>query len=87
VNVWITSLAGLRGVAQQSRYPAGLRDTGLVEIVNACGSLAWQALGAQSGRDHVGLRGGSLGERGPGGAEEWAQGSEIPLFWGLWDRA
>jgi hypothetical protein len=26
----------------------------------------------------VGLRGGSLGERGPGGAEEQAQGSEIP---------
>jgi hypothetical protein len=26
----------------------------------------------------VGLRGGSLGECSPGGAEEWAHGSEIP---------
>jgi hypothetical protein len=29
------------------------------------------------GDDHVRLRGGSLGERGPGGAEERAQGYEI----------
>jgi hypothetical protein len=49
-----------------------------VEIVNACGSLAWQALRAQSGGDCAGLRSGSLGECGPGGAEERAQGSEIP---------
>jgi hypothetical protein len=32
-----------------------------VEIMNICGSWAWQALGARSGRDNVGLRGGSLG--------------------------
>jgi hypothetical protein len=44
------------------------------EIVNACRLPAWQDLGAQSSRDHVGLRGGSLGEFGSGGAEEWAQG-------------
>jgi hypothetical protein len=100
--LWIPSVAGLRGV-------------GLVEIVNTCGSPAWQALGAQPNgaeivqacagmmftaqwrgehvclwitgladlrgtvvRDHMGLRGESLGECSPGGAEEWAQRSEIP---------
>jgi hypothetical protein len=66
---------------------------GLAEIVNACRSLAWQALRAQSGGDCVGLRGGSLGDHGPGGAEEWAQGLEIsqpaepllckPMGWSL----
>jgi hypothetical protein len=40
------------------------------EIMNACGSLAWQALGGQSGGDRVCLIGGSLGECGPGGIEE-----------------
>jgi hypothetical protein len=34
---------------------------GLVEIVNVCGLLAWQALRVQSGSDCAGLRGGSLG--------------------------
>jgi hypothetical protein len=48
------------------------------EIMNVCGSLAWQALGAWSFRDCAGLRGGSLGERCPGGTVERAQGSEIP---------
>jgi hypothetical protein len=41
--------------------------------VTVCGLLAWQAVGARSGRDHVGLRGGSLVEHSPGRAEEWAQ--------------
>jgi hypothetical protein len=49
-----------------------------VEIVNVCGSQAWQASGAQSGGDHVGVRGGSFWDHGPGGAEDQAQGSEIP---------
>jgi hypothetical protein len=39
VCLWITGLAGLRGMVP-------------VEIVNACGLLAWQALGAWPGRDH-----------------------------------
>jgi hypothetical protein len=72
-------LAGLRGA--KSGDSAGLYrpwGCGPVEIVNVCGSPAWQAFGAQSGRDHVGLRGGSLGEHGPGGAEDWAQILEIP---------
>jgi hypothetical protein len=46
--------------------------------MHASGSPAWQALGAWSSGDCAGLRGGSLGERGSGGAEEWAQRSEIP---------
>jgi hypothetical protein len=45
--------------------------------VNTCGLPAWQALEAWFGRDHVGLKGGSLGECGPGRAEEQAQRSEI----------
>jgi hypothetical protein len=45
-----------------------------VEIVNTCGSLASQALGARSSGGHVGLMGRYLGECGPGRAEEWAQG-------------
>jgi hypothetical protein len=49
-----------------------------VEIVNACGSLAWQALGPRSCRDCGGLKGGSLGDRGPGRAQKQAQGSRIP---------
>jgi hypothetical protein len=55
---------------------AGLRHTDLVEaeIMSVSGSLAWQALWARSGGDHVGLRGGCFGERGPGRAEEQAQG-------------
>jgi hypothetical protein len=39
---------------------------GPVEIVNVCGSPAWQASGGRSAGDRVGLRGGSLGECGPG---------------------
>jgi hypothetical protein len=46
--------------------------------MSVCGSSTWQALGVWSSRYHRGLRGGSLGESGCGGAEEWAQGSEIP---------
>jgi hypothetical protein len=45
--------------------------------VHACVLPAWQTLGVWSGGDHVGPKDGSLGEHGPGGAEEWAQGSEI----------
>jgi hypothetical protein len=61
-------------------------------MVSVCGSLAWQALGARSGGDHAGLRGGSLGERSHGGAEERAQGLEIPQpvkqqLAGLWGGA
>jgi hypothetical protein len=45
--------------------------------MNACGSPAWQALGAQC----VGLRGESLGECSPGGAEErwlhWPMGQGL----------
>jgi hypothetical protein len=59
-HVWIAGLAGIRGVAQQSRVLAGL-----------CRPV--QALEAQSGGDRVGLRGASLVERGTGGAEERAQ--------------
>jgi hypothetical protein len=54
------------------------------EIVNECGSLAWQALGARSSGDHGSLRGGSLGESLPGGPEEQAQGSEIPWLVEQW---
>jgi hypothetical protein len=39
--------------------PEGHRSGG-VEIVSVCGLPAWQALGAQSGRVRVGLRGESL---------------------------
>jgi hypothetical protein len=49
--------------------PAGHGPNG-VQIVHACGSLAWQALVAGSGRDLAGLRVGSLMECVPGGAEE-----------------
>jgi hypothetical protein len=48
-----------------------------VEIVKTCGSLDWQALGASSSGNHAGLRVVCFGECSPGGAEEWAQGSEI----------
>jgi hypothetical protein len=48
------------------------------EIMNACGLLAWHTLGAQSSRDCVGLRGGSLGESRPGRTEKRAQGLKIP---------
>jgi hypothetical protein len=48
-----------------------------VETMNVCGSLAWQALEVQSGRDHAGVSGGSLGECSPSGVEEEDQGSEI----------
>jgi hypothetical protein len=40
--------------------------------------VPWQALRAWSGGDCAGLKGGSLGEHGFCGAEEWAQGLEIP---------
>jgi hypothetical protein len=42
---------------------AGLKGAGLerVDIVNAHGSPAWQALGVWPSRDRAGLRGGSLG--------------------------
>jgi hypothetical protein len=54
-----------------------------MKIVDACGSLAWQALGPRSCRDCAGLKGGSLGDRGPGRAEEQTQGSRIlwPSKW------
>jgi hypothetical protein len=45
--------------------------------MNACGSLASQALGARSSQDRVALRGGSLGEHGSGRFKEQAQGLEI----------
>jgi hypothetical protein len=64
-------------VEQRSCRPVQAWGHSPVDIVHACGSLPWQALRAQSGGDHAGLRGGSLGECGPGRAEEWAQGSEI----------
>jgi hypothetical protein len=38
--------------------------------MNACGPPASQVLGAQSSGDHIGLRGGRLGEHGPGKAEK-----------------
>jgi hypothetical protein len=47
-----------------------LRGMGLVEIVNACGSPAWQPLGVRSSGDRAGLRGGNLGKHGPDRAEE-----------------
>jgi hypothetical protein len=47
------------------------------EIVNICGSLASEALGARSSGDDAGLKGGCLGDFGPGRAEEWTHGSEI----------
>jgi hypothetical protein len=61
------------------------------EIVQTCAGLPgrdceclWIAsmagLKGSSGRDPVDLRGGSLGDHIPGGAEEWAKGSEIPLW-------
>jgi hypothetical protein len=64
-------------------WPGRPEGHGPVKIVHACGLLAWQALGAQSGGDCVSLRGGSLGEiwraygAHPGGAEEWVGESEI----------
>jgi hypothetical protein len=73
---------------------AGLRSAGLAEIMNTRGSQAQQALGAQLGKAEIvwactGPRGavqrrscgsewGSLVDRGPSRAEEWAKGSEIP---------
>jgi hypothetical protein len=81
VLVWIPGLAGLRGMAWQSRDPVGLcRPEGCspAKIVNVCGLPAWQALGSRSGRDHAGLRVGSLGELSLGGAEVQTQGLEIP---------
>jgi hypothetical protein len=69
--------AGLRGTTWWSGDHAGQcrpEGHGPVEIVNVCGSLVCQALGVWLGGDHVGLKGGNLGERGPGGAEEQAQG-------------
>jgi hypothetical protein len=68
-------LVGFRGMV-----PARLcrpEGCGLVVIVNACGPPDWQALGALSGGDCAGLRGGSLGKSGPGRAEEQDQGSQI----------
>jgi hypothetical protein len=60
--------------------------------MNACGLLAWQALGAQSGGDHMGLRGGSLGECRPGGAKEGPKDQTSHGLWssdsaGLWGGA
>jgi hypothetical protein len=74
--------AGLRGMAQWSGVHAGLcrpEGQGPAEIVHACVLPACQALVARSGGDCVSVRGGSLGGCGLGGAEERAQGSEIPL--------
>jgi hypothetical protein len=58
--VWIAGLAGLRGADRWSGDRAGLcRPEGHspVAIVNVCGFLAWQALGAWSGRDCAALEG------------------------------
>jgi hypothetical protein len=81
--LWITSLAGLRGMVRQRGDHVGLcRPEGHSPVewrlCSACGLLACQALGAWSGRDPAGLWGGSLGEGGSGWTEERAQGSEIP---------
>jgi hypothetical protein len=65
VCLWIPSLAGLRG--------AGLcrpEVCGPLEIMNVCGSPAWEALRVRSGGYRVGLKGGSLVYHSPDGAEE-----------------
>jgi hypothetical protein len=87
--VWITSLASLKGRAWWSGDRAGLcksEGCGLVEIMNFCGSPAWQVLGAQTVGDHAGLRGGNLGKHGPGRTEEQGQRSKIPWPAELWLR-
>jgi hypothetical protein len=57
-------LSGLRGAGWQSGNRAGLcrpEGHGLAEIVNVCGSSAWQALRAQSNGYSASLRSESLG--------------------------
>jgi hypothetical protein len=66
-------LEDLRGTGQHRGDHAGLckpEGCGPVEIMIDCESPAWQALGSQSSKDCASLRGGSLGEHGPGRAEE-----------------
>jgi hypothetical protein len=54
--LWITGLAGLRGMAQQRLCrPVQAEGCCLAKIKNVHGSLAWQALGVQPRGDHVGL--------------------------------
>jgi hypothetical protein len=79
MHVWITGLAGLRGRAWWNNDCASLcKPEGAAQRRSCvCGLLAWLALGARSGGDHVGLKDGHLGEQGPGRAEEQAQGLEI----------
>jgi hypothetical protein len=64
----VLACAGLRGAVHRDHECmwivsfAALRGTGLVEIMSACESPAWQALEVWSNRDGVSLWGGSLGE-------------------------